>query len=341
VFLEENITSTTLFQIKNTGERDPISYKIQIFEPYSVRFAEVNHTLVVLLVSILLALILLIVIAYGMVWKISAPLKTLINIVNVYADGDYTPSRENVPFLEFQKFVAVLKTMGINIRKKIADLHKLNEVGEVLAGLHDEVEALVAAIKVLEERNHLSNGSIYLLNEQKELELHAAYPKSEEKVQKLPAKMFQMGEGIIGKALKEKHPVFIPDTSQSPDYLTDGEENETKALLCVPLYDDQAIFGVMNFSGNVGEVQFDADDIEFIETIARLTVSIQKIFKCYRPLKNIVGLWKKKSRGVPSNCRKRRMTSTPCCKTCNRESLLSFQMRRLFFQSSILNIHSI
>jgi hypothetical protein len=57
-----------------------------------------------------------------------------------------------------------------------------------------------------------------------------------------------------------------------PGYVAASADEKPKALLCVPMMDDKSVFGVMNFIGKVGEVDFTAEDEGFALTIARMTV---------------------------------------------------------------------
>lgn len=162
-------------------------------------------------------------------------------------------------------------SMRDSIRKKIDDLHLLNATGEELAALHDQTKALRAALRVMSQQTHVELGSIFLLNAEDELCISAYYP-SQEALNSTTPKSFKLGEGIAGKAAQLKKNIFIPDTSKNSDYVDLPQGKEPRALICVPMMDDQQVFGVMNFSGKVGQVQFDAEDENFALTIARMTV---------------------------------------------------------------------
>ncbi len=166
--------------------------------------------------------------------------------------------------------------MRDSIRKKIADLHVLNHAGEDLAGKHTRIEALQTAMRVMQEQTRVQWGSVFLLNEDnQQLELSAYYPERTD----LPAnraKTFRVGEGVAGRAAAERRVIYIPDTSQDAEYVASSDPREPRAVICVPMLDDDRVFGVMNFSGEVGRVTFDPTDAEFAETIARMTVVTSK-----------------------------------------------------------------
>ncbi|MBF0353317.1 MAG: GAF domain-containing protein [SAR324 cluster bacterium] len=159
-----------------------------------------------------------------------------------------------------------------SIRKKMADLHTLNITGEVLAGTRDQKQAIKTALEVMKSQINVERGSVYLFNHQTGiLENYTVYPPLVRGVAEFP-KSFRPGEGLAGISLKEKKIIYVPDTSQAHDYVGRIFRGETQSLLCVPMMDDQEVFGVMNFSGKIGEVHFEPEDEEFAMTLARLTV---------------------------------------------------------------------
>lgn len=169
------------------------------------------------------------------------------------------------------------------IRKKLADLAILNNTGETMAGIHDQTEALKTAIKVMSQHTHVERGSIYLLDETgKKLTLHAYYPEfpdrpfpdcpvNEDDTTIFP-KHFALSEGIAGRVASTAKTLFLPDVSKSPEFVSNKSRENSTALLCVPMMDDKTVFGVMNFIGASGKVEFDPEDEGFALTIARMAV---------------------------------------------------------------------
>jgi len=57
------------------------------------------------------------------------------------------------------------------------------------------------------------------------------------------------GEGVAGKAVQKRAPVFFPDVQASPPALAvAGESREFRSILSVPVMDDVYLYGAMNFS---------------------------------------------------------------------------------------------
>lgn len=164
--------------------------------------------------------------------------------------------------------------MRDSIRKKMADLRVLNATGEKLAGMHKQTEALESALAVMQRQFNVDWGSIYLLNDDQELVINAFYPERNDAMI-AASRAFKLGEGVAGNTAMLRDITFIPNTSQASDFVSEGND-EARALLCIPMMDDQDLFGVMNFSGKVGEVTYSEEDAEFALTIARMTVVTTK-----------------------------------------------------------------
>ncbi|MGK5095494.1 HAMP domain-containing protein [Deltaproteobacteria bacterium TL4] len=201
------------------------------------------------------------------------PIKALEESANQLAGGKLNTKIDVSRKDELGRLAHSFADMRDSIRKKIEDLHILNITGETLAGMHSQTEALKTALKVMKQQTHVQWGSIYLLKEKNELHMDTFHPEREDAT---TPQSFQLGEGIAGKAAAENQIIYIADTSKEINYIKANSTDEPRALLCVPMMDDKEVFGVMNFSGQVGEVQFEKSDQEFALTIARMTVVATK-----------------------------------------------------------------
>ena len=159
------------------------------------------------------------------------------------------------------------------IKKKLEDLHTLNHTGEVMAGMHEPLLVLEHALAVMGKQTEVEWGSVYLYNKETDrLEVKTYYP-TREVGEARSARSFQIGQGATGRAAQEKQVVYIPDTSQGdPFEVNAGDDSSPRAIICVPMIDENEIFGVMNFCGKVGAVKFADSDREFAETISRMAV---------------------------------------------------------------------
>jgi len=165
-------------------------------------------------------------------------------------------------------------SMRKSIKKKMADLAKLNSTGEVLASLLDKNKALEEVLAAMHEQVGVAQGSVYLLNEEEKLEVKAFFPPKQVDTESRPAQ-FSLGEGILGQAAEQKKILFVPNTNNDRNFVNQADM-PAKALLCVPLVDKDVLIGVMNFSGDVKQVSFEDSDYEFASSIARLLVTTIK-----------------------------------------------------------------
>jgi len=173
-------------------------------------------------------------------------------------------------FLASQNFNSMRKS----IKKKMADLAKLNSTGEVLASLLDKNKALEEVLAAMHEQVGVAQGSVYLMNDEQKLEVKAFYPPKQINQENKPAQ-FAIGEGILGQAAENKNIIFVPNTEKDSSFVNQKDATP-KALLCVPLVDKDVLIGVMNFSGDVKNVSFEDSDYEFASSIARLLITTIK-----------------------------------------------------------------
>ena len=193
-------------------------------------------------------------------------------LANGNLDRDIDVSRKD----ELGALARSFAEMRDSIKRKIEDLRVLNNTGEHLAGLQSQINALQTALRVMGEQTNVQWGSVYLLNkESDELEVKAYYPERED-VDHENVKTFRVGEGIAGNAAKQNKVIYIPDSSKDENFVDSGHEDKPRAIVCVPMSDGDEVFGVMNFTGEVGQVKFEKTDAEFAETIARMTVVTYK-----------------------------------------------------------------
>jgi HAMP domain-containing protein/HPt (histidine-containing phosphotransfer) domain-containing protein len=163
--------------------------------------------------------------------------------------------------------------MRDSIKKKIEDLRVLNVTGEIMAGMHEPLSVLDKALMVMRGHTNVEWGSVYLYNkETQSLDVKVFHPKRFGEGH-ATARPFKLGEGVAGKAAQDKQVHYIRDTSKDEQFqLKAGDKQEPRAIICVPMIDNEEVFGVMNFSGKVGVVSFEDADVEFAETISRMAV---------------------------------------------------------------------
>jgi len=165
-------------------------------------------------------------------------------------------------------------SMRMAIRKKMIDLAKLNSIGRSLAGAQSQNVALEEVLQSMHEKIGVGQGSVFLTNDQQQLEVKAHFPPKAIEPGSQATK-FQMGEGVLGKAAETKKIIFVQNTSKDKNFVS-SEEGSERALLCVPLVDKEILVGVINLSGDVKNVSFADSDYEFVSSVARSLVTTIK-----------------------------------------------------------------
>ncbi|MFE8071142.1 GAF domain-containing protein [Marinobacteraceae bacterium S3BR75-40.1] len=160
------------------------------------------------------------------------------------------------------------------IRRKMQDLAQLNRIGNALAMAQTQDTALEEMLQSMHRKIGVSQGSVYLINDDDDLELKAFFPPKAVAEGHKPAK-FMRGEGILGRAAQTRKTIFVPNTLKDRHYrANDGEQ--ARSLLCVPLLDKDMLLGVINLSGDVKNVSFADSDYEFVASAAQSLVTTVK-----------------------------------------------------------------
>jgi two-component system chemotaxis sensor kinase CheA len=165
-------------------------------------------------------------------------------------------------------------SMRTAIRKKMADLAKLNKVGGLLAAAQSQSAALEEVLQCMNEKIGVNQGSVFLTDDTRRLKLKACFPPKAIKEGQEAAK-FALGQGVLGKVAETKQVVFVPNTANEKSF-EQKEGDVPKALLCVPLVDKDMLVGVINLSGDVKDVAFADSDYEFVASVSSSLVTTIK-----------------------------------------------------------------
>ncbi len=234
---------------------------------------QVSRTQVVVAGLIMLGMLCAILVGFFLARAIITPIDALKASASELANGKLDQEIDTRRGDELGSLARSFAEMRDSIRKKIDDLRVLNVTGQTMASMHEPMKVLEHALKIMRAHCHVEWGSVYLYNkEQDVLEVKTYSPARDESVVR-NARTFKLGEGVAGRAAKDKRVIHIADTSKDPQFdVLPGDDVTARAIICVPMVDNNEIFGVMNFCGDVGEVEFGASDREFAETIARTAV---------------------------------------------------------------------
>ncbi|MCG8669800.1 MAG: HAMP domain-containing protein [Pseudomonadales bacterium] len=206
--------------------------------------------------------------------RMTRPLSDLKTVAASIAEGDYDLEVAINRQDEIGELAESFETMKTGIKKKVQDLRDLNNTGDQLALCIDSKTALEKTLHALSQHAGVKFGSVYLYNENNLLELQSFYPPKIIDSESQPKK-FEDGEGIVGHCVKSAEVIYIPDTSKDERFV-EGNEQQPRSLICVPLKDGKIVMGALNLSGNLGDVTFEGSDVEYAETLARQLVTTIK-----------------------------------------------------------------
>lgn len=235
--------------------------------------AKVNQTQLIVGGLIIFGVLMAGLIGVILVRAITHPIDALKSSAAELAHGNLDQEIDTKRQDELGSLAQSFAEMRDSIKKKIDDLRVLNVTGEIMAGMHVPMDVLEKALMVMRGQTDVEWGSVYLYDKQTQLLEVATYHPKRYGETGGKARPFMIGEGVAGRAAAEKHIIHIPDTSKDPAFeIKPGDDASARAIICVPMVDNEEVFGVMNFCGKVGVVKFEDADVEFAETIARMAV---------------------------------------------------------------------
>lgn len=138
-------------------------------------------------------------------------------------------------------------------------LHQINVAATSANNLEESLERTVEGLSIAKVAEKIG---ILLLNSRDELELvtYAGYEKHN-----LPQLRIPLGQGIIGAAAVERHPVRIDNVLNDPRYIE--AEQDTRSELALPIVFGDDLIGVLNLEANQ-TAAFSENDQEIMGALA-------------------------------------------------------------------------
>ncbi|GAB4277462.1 MAG: hypothetical protein Kow0029_20140 [Candidatus Rifleibacteriota bacterium] len=177
-----------------------------------------------------------------------------------------------------QQFVS-LREKNYELARKVRELAIINEISKAvnfMGNLNKTLDAILSrAVQVL----NAERGSIFLLDEKYEelVEKSSVYGIENAEINPELKKQFKTGVGIAGEVFNTGIPRLIMNVKKEKGYtLKEGEADNTRSLICVPMIIKENAIGVMNIV-NKREGKFDKDDLQTALTMAnQAAVVIEK-----------------------------------------------------------------
>ena len=185
-----------------------------------------------------------------------------------------------------------LKQLREQEQKRIEESKKISwiqngitEINEILRKYNDNLDSLTfEVVRFIVKYTEAAQGAIYLVTEKegkKIIKLQVAYAYDRKK--QLEAE-FEIGEGLIGRAIKEKTVIKIPNLPQGYVYVKSGLGGETpNHLIILPLIFEEEVLGaieVLSFK------EFEESKEEFLtQASSRIASTVANILKTLQTIK--------------------------------------------------------
>lgn len=205
------------------------------------------------------------------VWRFALPLAAGeargVAAVDLRADAPLAP--DALPDVTAPLRGALAGCLALHVaRVELESARMLVEVARDLSRILDPDEVLSTALERAMALSNAETGSIMLLDETSG-RLVIVVSRG------LPAEVARTasvaeGEGIAGWVLATRQPLLIEDL---PARTPAGRRHGVRSAVCVPLADEEGIFGVMNVGSRTFPARFTKSHLDAIETLARQTAT--------------------------------------------------------------------
>ncbi|MDP2166871.1 MAG: sigma 54-interacting transcriptional regulator [Thermodesulfovibrionales bacterium] len=172
---------------------------------------------------------------------------------------------------------------GLILRKN-RELEAILEVSRVLTSSFDLEDNLTSVMNILATRLEMQRGCVFLLDPgTKGLWIAAAHGLSSEEIRR---GKYKIGEGIVGRVMESRTPMFVPDIGEEPRFLNrtgSRPEKSGVSFLSIPIGLKGEVLGVISadriYSEEHGGVD---DDLRVLSIVASLIAQFVKLWENYR-----------------------------------------------------------
>ncbi|MEA1939646.1 MAG: GAF domain-containing protein, partial [Candidatus Caldatribacteriota bacterium] len=159
------------------------------------------------------------------------------------------------------------------LEKKILQLNALNRISSELTKTNDLDVLLNRIIEYAAKIVEGEAASILLFDkDKKELYFKASLGKKSREIKKYKVKI---GEGIAGWVAEKGKPLIVNNVDKNEKWKKDFDDATkftTKSVICVPLFMEEDILGVIEVINKIEEKNFDENDEEILNSFANQVV---------------------------------------------------------------------
>ncbi len=182
--------------------------------------------------------------------------------------------RVNKQTKKLSSLVDNLQKANEDQKRKLLESQILLEISVVSNQTYDEDQLIKLVTEILYKNLYKDHIGILLLDDKKQiLKIHSSYHGLSKESRD---RIFEIGEGVVGRVLETKTSMRVPDVSKTPFYIP-GSNIEARSELCVPILINNQAIGVFNAESNELD-NFAEDDERFLLTVAiQLGIGIERL----------------------------------------------------------------
>lgn len=158
-------------------------------------------------------------------------------------------------------------------KRQLDELGALHALALANLEARDEDDLIERGTQIIGQTLYSDNFGVLLLDERKDvLTTHPSYFLNNEEIQHL---IIPVSEGVVGYVARTGRPYNSPDVTKDENYVLGSRR--TRSEICVPLYHNEEVIGVINAESQELDAFSDADKRLMMTLSNQLSVGIQRM----------------------------------------------------------------
>ncbi len=168
--------------------------------------------------------------------------------------------------------------------RKNQELSAILHISKLLTSSFDLQQNLDGVMASLASRLEMQRGCVFLLDrDSSKLQIAAAYGLTGAEIER---GKYRIGEGIVGRVLESRQPMFVPNIGEEPEFLNRTDSRPRKSgvsFLCMPVELDGEVLGLISVDRIYTEARGNVDDdLRVLSIVASFLAQFIKLWQSYR-----------------------------------------------------------